>query len=97
MLQNGSVVHRQKIAKQIKENTLELTLHVYGCRVVQKALEVLEYNEKCEMMRNLERHIARCVKDMNGNHVIQKAIREMKLEDIPYVLNSVQERVNKEC
>eukprot|EP00210_Caulerpa_lentillifera_P003984 g3801.t1 len=92
LLQNGSSIYRQNIATQIKENTLELTLHVYGCRVVQKALEVLEYDEKCEMMRKLERHIARCVKDMNGNHVVQKAIRVMKLENIPFILTSVQER-----
>lgn len=61
--------------------------------MVQKALEVLDYSEKCEMMRNLERSIARCVKDMNGNHVIQRAIRELDLDDIPYILNSVHERV----
>eukprot|EP00210_Caulerpa_lentillifera_P000392 g382.t1 len=92
LLQNGSSLYREKIINQIKHNSLELTLHVYGCRVMQKALEVLEYKEKCEMMKSLERNIARCVKDMNGNHVIQRAIRELDIDDIPSILNAVHER-----
>lgn len=75
------------------ENTLTLTLHVYGCRVIQKALEVLDPDLRLEIIHNLDAHVSRCIKDMNGNHVIQKAIREFDLDEIPCICKAVHDRV----
>lgn len=39
-LDHGSEQHRLKLAGHLKGNVLSLSLQMYGCRVIQKALEV---------------------------------------------------------
>jgi hypothetical protein len=51
---------------------LSLSLQLYSCRVIQKALEVLPLEQKIGMVAELEGALMRCVRDQNGNHVIQK-------------------------
>ena len=52
-------------------------LRRFGCRVVQKALEVLGDKHRQELCAELEGHVMTCVKDENGNHVIQKCIEQV--------------------
>jgi hypothetical protein len=51
---------------------LNLSLQMYSCRVVQRALEVLPLERRVSLVRELQDHAMRCVRDQNGNHVIQK-------------------------
>lgn len=51
---------------------LNLSLQMYSCRVVQRALEVLPLDRKIALVRELQDHAMRCVRDQNGNHVVQK-------------------------
>ena len=62
----------------IKGHVLALTLQMYGCRVIQKALEVLPLEQQRVIARELQGQAMRCVKDQNGNHVIQKSIERVK-------------------
>lgn len=45
-----------------------------SCRVLQKALDVLNQDDAAELVFLLKGHILQCIFDRNGNHVIQKAI-----------------------
>lgn len=47
---------------------------MYGCRVIQKALESVTSDQQQEIVRELDGHVLKCVKDQNGNHVVQKCI-----------------------
>jgi len=94
LLEKVNDEHKVSLVRVLKDNALSLTTHVYGCRVIQKALEVLEYDSKLEIISKLDSHVPRCIKDMNGNHVIQKAIRELKLEDIGFIVKAVQDKVS---
>lgn len=47
---------------------------MYGCRVIQKALESIPPEQQQEIVRELDGHVLKCVKDQNGNHVVQKCI-----------------------
>lgn len=51
---------------------LQLSLQLYSCRVIQKALEVLPLETKVSIVGELDGHLMRCVRDQNGNHVVQK-------------------------
>lgn len=55
-----------------RPQVLQLSLQLYSCRVIQKALEVLPLDQKIAMVHELDGHLMRCVRDQNGNHVIQK-------------------------
>jgi hypothetical protein len=51
-------------------------MQMYGCRVVQKALEYVNTSRLIELVQEFESPplLLRCVHDSNGNHVIQKCI-----------------------
>lgn len=50
---------------------------MYGCRVIQKALEVISPEQQALLVKELEGHVLKCIKDQNGNHVIQKVIEQV--------------------
>lgn len=70
--------HTPVVAVQV----LVLSLQMYGCRVVQKALEVLDTDAQCELLAELDGNVMRCVRDQNGNHVVQKVIECVPTERI---------------
>lgn len=61
-------------------NMLLLSLQMYGCRVVQKALESLPYDDLCELLHEFESYVLTCIQDQNGNHVMQKCIEVMSVK-----------------
>ena len=67
------------LAGVIKGHVLALSLQMYGCRVIQKALEVLQIEQQRVIVRELQGQVMRCVRDQNGNHVIQKSIERVKV------------------
>ena len=68
----------QALTTTITGHVLALTLQMYGCRVIQKALEVLPLEQQRVIAKEIQGHVMRCVKDQNGNHVIQKSIERIK-------------------
>lgn len=74
-------------------NIVELSLQMYGCRVVQKALEHLDDERQEIIVRELNEHVLGCVKDQNGNHVIQKCIEKVSPELVSCIVNSFKGHV----
>ena len=46
-------------------------------------------------MKELEHQVLKCVKDQNGNHVIQKAIQWIPLEHISFIINAFTNQVQQ--
>lgn len=55
-----------------------LALQVHGCRVIQKAIEVLPTEQQCLIACELHAHTVRCSKHRNGNHVVQGLIQHIQ-------------------
>jgi hypothetical protein len=70
----GTESQRGELLKQLHGRVLPLSLQMYGCRVIQKALEALGVEGQRALVEELEGHVLSCVHDQNGNHVVQKAI-----------------------
>ena len=67
------------VAPPSPPQVLNLSLHMYGCRVVQKALEGLPSMEaKAAIAAELDGHVMKAIQDQNGNHVIQKCIEQVR-------------------
>lgn len=47
------------------------------------------------MVRELEHHVLRCVRDQNGNHVIQKAIERVPSQHVHFVMDAFVGNVGK--
>ena len=76
---------------------LKLTEHMYGCRVVQKALEVIGFEQQKLLVSELQAHVLHCIYDQNGNHVIQKCIEKMPPHSIYFVIEPVLQNVYQLC
>lgn len=65
---------KKKIRDTMQGEVLQLSLQMYGCRVVQKALESLDDEDFTPLMVEFHHNVLSCIHDQNGNHVIQKCI-----------------------
>ncbi len=66
---------------------------MYGCRVIQKALESVPLESKIRIISELRPHVMRCVKDQNGNHVIQKCIECVPSAELDFIITTFRNQV----
>jgi len=76
----GTPKMKKDLKGTLKGNMLLLSLQMYGCRVVQKALESLDYEDLCELLQEFDSYVLTCIQDQNGNHVMQKCIEVMSVK-----------------
>lgn len=57
-----------------------------------QAIEVVDLDQKNEMVGELDGHIMRCVRDQNGNHVIQKCIECVPENHIQFIITTFFDR-----
>ena len=85
LFEHGTQVHKTILANAIEPHIAQLSVQMYACRVVQKvillasvscqvliALQAIEYilpEQQIAIVKELEPHVLKCVKDANGNHV----------------------------
>ncbi|KAL8947256.1 MAG: hypothetical protein Q9222_006442 [Ikaeria aurantiellina] len=95
--EHGSQAQKKVLANQMKNHILALSLQMYGCRVVQKALEHILTDQQASLIAELQKdkQVMRCVKDQNGNHVIQKAIERIPAAHIQFILNAFTGQVHE--
>ena len=60
-----------------------------------QALEHILTDQQAQLVRELEPHVLRCVKDQNGNHVIQKAIERVPAAHIQFIINAFTGQVHE--
>ncbi|XP_047145593.1 pumilio homolog 2 isoform X1 [Hydra vulgaris] len=91
----GSPEQKLLLAQRIKGHVLPLALQMYGCRVIQKALETIpsEIPIHGELVKELDGHVLKCVKDQNGNHVVQKCIECIDSTQLQFIIDAFQGQV----
>lgn len=61
--------------------------------LVIQAIEVVELDQQTQMVKELDGHIMRCVRDQNGNHVIQKCIECVPEDAIQFIVSTFYDQV----
>uniref|UniRef100_A0AAX7VQI5 Pumilio homolog 1 n=1 Tax=Astatotilapia calliptera TaxID=8154 RepID=A0AAX7VQI5_ASTCA len=91
----GSLDQKLALAERIRGHVLSLALQMYGCRVIQKALEFIPSDQQVisEMVRELDGHVLKCVKDQNGNHVVQKCIECVQPHALHFIIEAFKGQV----
>mmetsp|Transcript_87289 Transcript_87289/g.130980 ORF Transcript_87289/g.130980 Transcript_87289/m.130980 type:complete len:317 (+) Transcript_87289:134-1084(+) len=77
LLDFGTPKMKSDIRDTLQGEMLPLSLQMYGCRVVQKALETLDETDIPPLLKEFHSSVLSCIHDQNGNHVIQKCIEVM--------------------
>ncbi|EEC49693.1 predicted protein [Phaeodactylum tricornutum CCAP 1055/1] len=88
LLDFGSADMKSEIRNTLESEMLQLSLQMYGCRVVQKALEALPEEELPRLLMEFHHNVLSCIHDQNENHVIQKCV-EFLTEQIEFIINDV--------
>lgn len=60
---------------------------------IGQAIEVVDLDQKIKMVEELDGHVMRCVRDQNGNHVIQKCIECVPEENIQFIVSTFFDQV----
>jgi pumilio RNA-binding family len=58
-----------------------------------QAIEVVDLDQKITMVQELDGHVMRCVRDQNGNHVIQKCIECVPEDAIHFIVSTFYDQV----
>lgn len=53
-----------------------------------QAIEVVDLDQQKNMVAELDGHVMRCVRDQNGNHVIQKCIECVPEDVIQFIIST---------
>lgn len=77
----------------MRSQVLTLSLQMYGCRIIQKALESIPLEQQNLIIDELEGNVLKCVKDQNGNHVIQKCIETVDSARLEFIISSFHGQV----
>uniref|UniRef100_A0A8D2CT54 PUM-HD domain-containing protein n=1 Tax=Sciurus vulgaris TaxID=55149 RepID=A0A8D2CT54_SCIVU len=89
----GTLDQKLALATRIRGHVLPLALQMYGCRVIQKALESISSDQQSEMVKELDGHVLKCVKDQNGNHVVQKCIECVQPQSLQFIIDAFKGQV----
>jgi len=72
---------------------IELSFHIYLNFVPVQALEVINLEQKAQLVHELDGNVMRCVRDQNGNHVIQKCIESIPTKNIDFIISAFRGQV----
>ena len=62
----------------------------WSAKTYLQALEHVLANQQAELVEELQVDVLKCVKDQNGNHVVQKAIERVPTEHIQFVIDALK-------
>jgi hypothetical protein len=94
LLQYGVSSQRTRLVLVAAPSIMEIAINVHGTRVVQKMVEAADADEQAEaIVAAIEPQAMDLVRDMNGNHVIQRMLAVMGKQRASFVFDLVQ----REC
>ncbi|KAL7716190.1 Pumilio domain containing protein C4G8.03C [Entamoeba marina] len=72
--QNGNHVIQKCVEKGDKQMYWDCCKHPYGCRVVQRVIECVDYKYVEDLLKKIEPHSLSLTEDQYGNYVIQNIL-----------------------
>lgn len=89
-LSGGDGPHRQALIAWIASTVWPMASTPGGCRIVQKALEVVATGERLAIAEQLRGHVQDASLSPHGNHVVQKCIVLLPPEKVQFILAELE-------
>ncbi|KAK2461726.1 hypothetical protein APHAL10511_006189 [Amanita phalloides] len=81
---------RNLICESVAQDLVSISLNMHGTRAVQKMIDFLSTRRQIRsIIVALSLHVVVLIKDLNGNHVIQKCLNKLAPEDNQFIYNAV--------
>jgi hypothetical protein len=85
LLEYSTDEQRNVICESVANDLVGISLNMHGTRAVQKMIDFLSNPRRPEQIRSiilaLSLNVVSLIKDLNGNHVIQKCLNRLIPED----------------
>jgi hypothetical protein len=98
LLEFSTDEQRNVICESVAQDLVNISLNMHGTRAVQKMIDFLSTRRQTDHRYNaqihsiivaLSLHVVVLIKDLNGNHVIQKCLNKLAPEDNQFIYNAV--------
>lgn len=98
LLEFSTDEQRNVICESVAQDLVNISLNMHGTRAVQKMIDFLSTRRQADVRYNaqihsiivaLSLHVVVLIKDLNGNHVIQKCLNKLAPEDNQFIYNAV--------
>jgi len=98
LLEYSTDEQRSVICDSVAQDLVNISLNMHGTRAVQKMIDFLSGRRQTDHRYNtqihsiivaLSLHVVVLIKDLNGNHVIQKCLNKLAPEDNQFIYNAV--------
>lgn len=98
LLEYSTDEQRSVICESVAQDLVNISLNMHGTRAVQKMIDFLSGRRQSDLRYNsqihsiivaLSMHVVVLIKDLNGNHVIQKCLNKLAPEDNQFIYNAV--------
>ncbi|KAF8499091.1 ARM repeat-containing protein [Russula emetica] len=86
LLEYSTDEQRNIICESVAQDLVNISLNMHGTRAVQKMIDFLSTRRQAIA---LSLHVVVLIKDLNGNHVIQKCLNKLAPEDNQFIYNAV--------
>jgi len=91
LLEHGTEKQLYAVLASLGGHIVTLSRDPYGCRVVQKALDAASRPGQLAILQEIQAGgVLEMIKDQSGNHVMQKAIERLRVEDIMFIVKSME-------
>lgn len=72
-----------------KGQLVTISLNMHGTRAVQKLIETLKSSEQVGLViSSLRQGVVTLIKDLNGNHVVQRCLQRLSTEDSQFIFDA---------
>ncbi|CUA77447.1 Pumilio homology domain family member 4 [Saccharomyces cerevisiae S288c] [Rhizoctonia solani] len=99
LLEYSTDEQRNMICESVAHDLVGISLNMHGTRAVQKMIDFLSTQRQANpssydaqihsIIVALSMHVVTLIKDLNGNHVIQKCLNRLIPEDNQFIYNAV--------
>ncbi|KAF9487698.1 ARM repeat-containing protein [Pleurotus eryngii] len=90
LLEYSTDEQRNLICESVAQDLVNISLNMHGTRAVQKMIDFLSTRRQIHsIILALSLHVVVLIKDLNGNHIIQKCLNKLALEDNQFIYNAV--------
>lgn len=88
----GSAEHKHDLVTFLHNNFIDLSLNLYGCRVIQKGIEKSPLISQLYIIRNIRGFETVLATDSHANHVLQSCFRHIPPIELNFIVRAMYER-----
>jgi hypothetical protein len=90
LLEHANDEQRTELIRTAAPSLVKIALNQHGTRALQKMIEFVSTPEQVDMIVNaLKANVVKLIKDLNGNHVVQKCLNRLQSDGSQFIFDAV--------